>query len=174
MLAYRLAPVLGGGKPAELISFSPGDPGLFKAWKRRGSSLVESWGLETFALRERADCACVVIYDEESLCGGLADPRSIRMLKSLGYASLEAASWKERLRCRFQGECPHELGLFLGIPYGDVREFIAQEGTNYLFQGYWKVYERPDEARALFADFDRRKDAAIRGWLAESSGARTL
>jgi hypothetical protein len=105
MLAYRLAPVLGGGKPAELISFSPGDPGLFKGVETARLFPRESWGLETFALREHANCECAVIYDAEAVCRGLGDPRADRMLKGFGYESLRRVV-ERASPLSFSGEMP--------------------------------------------------------------------
>lgn len=40
--------------------------------------------------------------------------------------------------------------LFLGYPYDDVHEFIAQRGENYKIFGAWKVYTNAEQALATF------------------------
>ena len=47
-------------------------------------------------------------------------------------------------------EFPHEIGYFLGYPYDDVYEFIAQHGENYKIFGAWKVYTNVEQALATF------------------------
>lgn len=36
---------------------------------------------------------------------------------------------------------PHEMGLLLGYPIEDVVGFMEHSGKEYLYSGYWKVYE---------------------------------
>ena len=49
-----------------------------------------------------------------------------------------------------QNEFPHEIGLLLGYPFEDVIGFIENEGRNYLYSGYWKVYKNKEEKCKLF------------------------
>ena len=59
------------------------------------------------------------------------------------------------MRCLFLEESfPHEIGLFLGYPLGDVGGFLRHGGKNYIFSGYWKVYTRPAKTAELFRKFD--------------------
>lgn len=53
-----------------------------------------------------------------------------------------------------QQEFPHELGLILGYPLCDVTGFIEYQGRNYLYSGYWKIYENLEETRKLFDLYD--------------------
>lgn len=57
---------------------------------------------------------------------------------------------------------PHELGLLLGYPVEDVLGFIRNEGRNYLYCGYWKVYGDVDAARITFDRYNQAKEDAIR------------
>lgn len=43
-----------------------------------------------------------------------------------------------------------KLGIFLGYPYEDVHQFIAQHGENYKVFGAWKVYSNVEQALATF------------------------
>ena len=47
---------------------------------------------------------------------------------------------------------PHEIGLFLGYPLGDVIGFIDNGGKNSRCTGCWKVYCNECEAMRTFAD----------------------
>lgn len=50
-------------------------------------------------------------------------------------------------------EFPHEIGYFLGYPYEDVHQFIAQHGENYKVFGAWKVYSNVEAALATFDSY---------------------
>lgn len=50
-------------------------------------------------------------------------------------------------------EFPHEIGYFLGYPYEDVHQFIAQHGENYKVFGAWKVYTDVEQALTTFDSY---------------------
>lgn len=58
-------------------------------------------------------------------------------------------------------EFPHEMGLLLGYPLEDVEGFIKNEGKNYLYTGYWKVYDNLAEKVSLFRKFELAKESLI-------------
>ena len=58
-----------------------------------------------------------------------------------------------RLAC--DGAFPHEIGVFLGYPLGDVVGFIANRGQNFTCCGCWKSYSDPDAARRHFAQLNK-------------------
>lgn len=58
---------------------------------------------------------------------------------------------------RYQVECPHELGVFLGIPLPDVLGFIKFKGKKAVAAGYWKVYHDVGGKLALFARYQEAK-----------------
>ena len=65
-----------------------------------------------------------------------------------------------RMKLRFHedGAFPHEIGLFLGYPLGDVMGFIENAGRNSKCSGCWKVYCNECEAIKLFARFDKCRE----------------
>jgi hypothetical protein len=67
----------------------------------------------------------------------------------------------DHLKRRFKGGCPHEIGVFLGIPLDDVKGFIENAGEDYLMCGYWKVYNNVRRAEAYFKIYDRARIEAI-------------
>ena len=56
---------------------------------------------------------------------------------------------------------PHEMGLLLGYPPEDVKGFIRNQGKNYLYSGYWKVYDRPHEKIRLFQKYEHSREKLI-------------
>ncbi len=59
-------------------------------------------------------------------------------------------------------EFPHEMGIFLGYPLGDVKGFIRHRGRDFLYCGYWKVYENEAEARKLFSVYTSVKQQMLK------------
>ncbi len=53
---------------------------------------------------------------------------------------------------------PHEIGLFLGYPIEDVKDFIKNEGRNCKLAGTWKVYHDEQNARKTFCKFKKCTD----------------
>jgi hypothetical protein len=160
-MEYRLAPVMEGAKPAELIMLCPGLYDLHDTWLHGGKEMIEETGLECLTLKERADCACVLVYDKASLSRYLDAEWETPLMRNAGYRQFEEHAYLSRLKDRFADRCPHEIGLFLGFPYDDVDEFIKNSGRQYLFNGYWKVYCKPDRARTIFHKYDSAKIRAI-------------
>lgn len=54
--------------------------------------------------------------------------------------------------------CPHELGIFLGIPVKDVECFMECTKSKCLLCGYWKVYEEEKKAQEIFELYDSSKE----------------
>ena len=48
---------------------------------------------------------------------------------------------------------PHEIGIFLGYPLDDVKDFIKYKGSNYKICGCWKVYNDVDTCCYKFKMF---------------------
>ena len=84
-----------------------------------------------------------------------SDERSLPLLKSLGYDVTDTDSVIESLRKKVEsiGCVPHEIGLFLGYPYDDVKGFMENKGKCPKCMGCWKVYGSVEKAKELFADF---------------------
>lgn len=107
--------------------------------------------------------AVFLVYRQEYLKQYLSEERIKKLLRKLGYRKIELEdllpifirrySWY----CRYGGNFPHEMGLLLGYPIEDVIGFIKNKGKNFLYTGYWKVYENIGEKVQLFQKFERAK-----------------
>mgnify|MGYP002197944272 CR=1 FL=1 len=86
---------------------------------------------------------------------------------SLGYPnkfSVEEAL--EILQVRYElYNCPHELGIFLGFPLEDVKDFMECKEKKCLLCGYWKVYNNTIEAKKIFDKYDEIKEYTIKNIL---------
>ena len=54
-------------------------------------------------------------------------------------------------------EFPHEIGVFLDYPLGDVIGFIENHGKNFKCTGCWKVYCDQQNAEKMFGKFKKCK-----------------
>ena len=159
-LAFHCAPVFSGIKVSNLMMVKTQDlPEI--AWILRGT------GFEMKILTMSSQTSSVLIYERSSLTAYLSRRANRQFLKKSGYMcvwdgadALNLDLALDQLAARYmrclllEENFPHEIGLFLGYPLGDVGGFLRHGGKNYLFSGYWKVYTKPDRTRALFRKFD--------------------
>ena len=61
-------------------------------------------------------------------------------------------------------EFPHEIGIFLDYPLGDVIGFIVNQGRNFKCAGCWKVYCDECACRKTFAKYKKCRDVYVRLW----------
>ena len=157
----QCAPVLKGVKISNLITMKPG------GWRKIRAYLKKS-RIICIPLYADAEKEVLFIYRYEQLERHLKNREVREFLRSCGYESFEVASVLVRLRRRYQlyagisKEFPHELGVLLGYPVGDVQGFIDNRGENSLTSRYWKVYQNPKEAEKIFDLYDRVKEQALK------------
>lgn len=159
VIAYGAAPTVREEKPSSLITFTKSGRDLYGLWSRFKAEVCGILDLEYVQLGRRPDSVRVLFYKRRLLeaCINRQDCREY--LHSLGYeSSLELDECINRLKQRFRHICPHEIGIFLGIPVEDVVGFIRHKGGNSLLCSYWKVYHNPERARSLFESFDKARD----------------
>lgn len=104
------------------------------------------------------DRALIYVYRIRRLVRDLADPEIRQFLADCGYRDFSVEGALAHLARRIMekgGEFPHEIGLFLGYPLGDVKGFIKHRGQNCKCTGCWKVYCDEREARRQFCRFEK-------------------
>ena len=157
----QCAPVLKGVKISNLITMKPG------GWRKIRAYLKKS-RIICIPLYADAEKEVLFLYRYEQLERHLKNREVREFLRGCGYESFEVASVLVRLRRRYRlyagisKEFPHELGVLLGYPVGDVQGFIDNRGENSLTSRYWKVYQNPKEAEKIFDLYDRVKEQALR------------
>ncbi len=162
LTAYKAAPTLSRIKPSTLVSFSVKNRNLYTLWDNYKEDIVNSLGLCYFELKKTDDWVLVLFYDHDMLDEVTSNKTNQAFLRRMGYDSaLTLAKRLNFLRERFQMMCPHEIGIFLGIPIKDVCSFIKHKGENFLICKYWKVYHNAEHAEHLFASYDRAKTDMI-------------
>ncbi|MDE6873754.1 MAG: DUF3793 family protein [Lachnospiraceae bacterium] len=169
-LVQYCAPTLACLKTANLFSCPESMlPALYESlagW----NICMRGKGIKLCLLKEEGN-ALVYVYRVGKLESDLMQPAAFRILKGCGYetAKEEGAICTLKERLKKSGEFPHEIGLFLGYPPGDVRGFIRYGGRCFKCTGCWKVYGDEEAARRVFARFERCRRAYMRLWQAGES-----
>ena len=160
-IALHCAPFLAGVKIASLLIVENGQ-------LSRVRELLQDTELSWFLLYESEDQAVLLLYREKPLQQYLEQPKVRQMLGRFDYRNDSLEGLLSAFALRYQAyrngiaDFPHEMGLFLGYPVADVRGFIENGGKNFLYSGYWKVYQDKSEKIQLFHQFDRAKESFLR------------
>ena len=131
-------------------------------WNRQ----MKEKGIVLILLRKRERTALIYVCRLSMLSADMKRQGVAEFLQKYGYESTETEYALRRLarRLRMEEEFPHEIGLFLGYPLGDVVGFIENAGQNYKCTGCWKVYCDECEAVRMFAKYKKCKDVYTRLW----------
>lgn len=108
-------------------------------------------------LRLTGTHALVYLYRPQVLDEILEGPAIQDFLRDYGYTRFDSEGALSQLSQKFCvcSSFPHEIGIFLGYPLDDVKDYIAHSGRDCKFCGCWKVYHHEDEARRAFDCFER-------------------
>ena len=131
---------------------------------RRLNRLLNPAGLRAVLFCGRRNRTLIYLYRPAFLVRDLRDPEAQELLRERGYRVENAAACLNRLAVRIaeEGEFPHEIGLFLGYPPGDVRAFIERGAKAPLITGVWKVYHDPEKAERIFEQYRQCTDIFCR------------
>ncbi|BCZ46793.1 hypothetical protein psyc5s11_28600 [Clostridium gelidum] len=170
-LVYNLSLVIAGIKPAITVTIKKNNQKLYNSWKDFGSCFLDNIDLKCIELRESNDSIIAMIYDEFMLENELSQKSHMEFLFNLGYPSNVCISDHINiLKNRYEEyHCPHELGLFLGIPFEDVKDFMECTTKKCLLCGYWKVYNNGNKAKEIFNKYDEVKEYTIKNMLKGNS-----
>lgn len=123
-------------------------------------------GLFLTILRKRGDKVLVYVCRASHLQADLQEPGVARFLLDYGYENTDISYALNHLIQRLEEaeDFPHEIGLFLGYPLGDVIGFIRNKGQNSKYVGCWKVYCDESEAVKKFARMKKCREIYTRLW----------
>lgn len=84
----------------------------------------------------------IYLYRLKMLLDDFRNQNIIDFLKYYGYEGTTIKDYIFHLKNRFElfHKTPHEIGVFLGYPLNDVKDFIKYKGNNFKICGCWKVY----------------------------------
>lgn len=160
MLAFHAAPTLLGIKSANLFTYSKNSimsDGILD-YIEQFNFIAEQKGLRLKILCECHQRALILAYRPTVLEKKLNENERQNLLLSYGYSKTFSLEDKLNLlgkRIEQSDGFPHEIGIFLDYPIGDVVGFIENSGQNFKFSGYWKVYENEEQAKRIFANYTK-------------------
>lgn len=158
ILTYYNAATILNKKPATLLTLKDDNRNLKELWKKYKDDFSAKTNLNYVEIRETKNSILILFYNKESLEKTLFQDSHMNFLQTFGYEkNMSLDDCLQLLKQRFYEVCPHEMGLFLGIPLEDVIGFINCNGENCLMCGYWKVYHNPQRARNIFYSYDNAK-----------------
>ncbi len=156
-LVEHCAPTLASLKTANLFRISFPSLRELKENLSLWNKLLNPKGVSVTVLQIKQSAALVYVYRPSRLNRDLHEKEVPLFLSHYGYHYVHPEDALSRLRDRLEEAdgFPHEIGLFLGYPLGDVKGFIQNEGKNCKCSGCWKVYCNQCEAERLFAKFKK-------------------
>lgn len=162
-LLFTLSPVIGGLKPSSTITLSY-DKKEYSIWSNYKKEFLEILKLKEIVLRKGTKAEIILIYNEENLLNCINKKDNRAFLNKLGYdLTLTLEENLDILVYRYEKyHCPHELGVFLGIPIEDVIDFMECSDKKCLMCGYWKVFNNYNNAKDIFNKYDISKNIMIK------------
>jgi hypothetical protein len=162
-LLYNSSLVLAGIKPSVTVTIKKVGDNLYEKWLKYGMKFLNEINLDFISLRESDNALILLIYSEEQLKNYIFKKENKKFLLKLGYLEHEdIAEYLKILEDRYNKyNCPHELGLFLGIPLEDVKDFMDCADKKCLGCGYWKVYNNYTRAKEIFTQYDKVKEHTV-------------
>lgn len=126
-------------------------------------------GIELILLKKQDNFALIYVCRKARLQKDLNKAGVAEFLAEYGYEDTNADYAINRLKTRLtqSNSFPHEIGIFLDYPLGDVIGFIDNAGANCKCIGCWKVYCNECEAIRTFAKYKKCKEVYTRLWSEE-------
>ena len=160
-LALQCAPVISGIKISNLLTIPAKS-------LRELSVVLKKTELSFRILYPGRERLVILIYRETELKEYLEREEVMAFIYKCGYETSEISKIfpvfvKRYMRyMELKQDFPHELGLFLGYPIEDVEGFIKENGKNYLYSGYWKVYKDAELKIRLFKNYEKVQTEIVR------------
>ena len=159
-LALQCAPLITGLKVSILLIISKGNEEVVKR-------ILNRTGISYYRLIQTRTKTTFLLFRRNELEEFLSDENVRNVLMKAGYKSLQIdkilRTFSLRYEAYIQGDksFPHEMGLLLGYPVEDVVGFVENNGKNFLYSGYWKVYENQKAKVKLFDKFKVAEETLI-------------
>jgi len=151
-LVRHCAPTLAGLKMGNLFCVDIADGVVLCKILSRWNHVLNPKGVVARVVAERHGRYFIYVYRNSALqnLGNCCEVRNF--LKGFGYMGFDAESLLIFFQVRMsRSVCfPHEVGVFLGYPLQDVKDFIAYGGKNYKLIGCWKVYNDVPNSMHIF------------------------
>ena len=165
-LIDNCSPTLASLKTANLFNYRYSSTDELNKAVERWNKELSGKGITVTVLRKRENTALIYVYRAKRLAKDFSRPGVERFMKCHGYENTDIDLCLEVLGGKLAKSdlFPHEIGLFLGYPLGDVIGFIDNGGKNSRCTGCWKVYCNECEAMRTFARFDKCRAVYQKMW----------
>ncbi len=155
-LALQCAPVISGIKLSNLLT-------LRREKLADLHKLLCGTELSFKVIYPDSERLVVLVYREDELESYLREERVRAYFEACGYEDVRTEGIFPVFIRRYirymeiKRDFPHELGLLLGYPIEDVEGFVRNDGKNFIYCGYWKVYEDVEAKLELFGAYKRAR-----------------
>ncbi len=162
-LLYNSSLVISKAKPSATITLKKGINSIYEKWIKYGEDFLKSIDIKYINLRECENALIILVYDAKELVKYIFKEENKFFLKKLGYSDESNLDiYLEKLKRRYEEfNCPHELGVFLGYPLNDVKDFMDCSNKKCLACGYWRVYNDYNTAKEIFNTYDMIKEKTV-------------
>lgn len=162
-LIYNASLVISGVKPSATVTIKKDNDNLYDKWIKYGIDFLKIIDIAYINLRETNNALIILIYNENKLKNYIFEKENKKFLLQLGYCDKEDLDeYLIILKRRYKEfNCPHELGVFLGFPLNDVKDFMECKEKKCLSCGYWLVYNDLQEAKKIFSKYDKVKEHTV-------------
>lgn len=156
-LILQCAPVLTGLKTSNLLILPKKD-------ELGVQQIFSGTGIDLLLLAKTEERVTYLVFDRQQLEVFLARKEARQIFAKYGYRRFHMGYILMQFRKRYQAytdgleDFPHEMGLLLGYPIEDVVGFIENNGRNFLYCGYWKVYSDLHKKKLWFQEYDSAKE----------------
>ncbi len=166
-LALQCAPLITNIKISNLLIIPRGSERILHM-------VLRDMEISSFRLFQNDEKTTYLLFRRESLEVYLGKKEVRSLFIRFGYQDLSLGAILHTFQHRYRAymeqeqrkternkEFPHEMGLLLGYPVSDVEGFIQNDGENFLYSGYWKVYDDVDSKKRLFQKYEEAKELLI-------------
>ncbi len=161
-LAYHLAPISISKKPSSILTFNKHGRNMYNLWEQYKNTVLKKTRIRFYELKRDCDKIYVLFFIPQRLMDVLTCKKHIEFLNVHGYKEHPTLyKYLSTLKKKYSKECPHEIGIFLGVPLEDVESFIKNKGKNYLLCGYWKVYHQLEKCIVTFETYNQAKSKVV-------------
>lgn len=166
LLVRHCAPTLFGLKTANMFATTYRTKEDVHDAIRSLNERLRRKGLRLMPLRYTAEKVLIYVYRPEWLKRDLMNCKACTLLKERGYCPESLGKCIGHLTqvLRNGSDFPHEIGLFLGYPPGDVQGFMEQGASKCKLSGCWKVYGDVESARKLFSSYKKCTEICYSLW----------
>lgn len=158
-IVHYCAPTLAGMKTGNLFSCFFLSREEMTSEIRKYNRVLTKKGLAIIAMKfeEKTGRGLIYVFRPGKLKRDLENSEARRLLQESGYSMDHPFSCLRELVQRVNGRehFPHEIGLFLSYPPEDVRGFIQNRADHCKCVGTWKVYGDEDQAKKVFARYQK-------------------